>query len=138
MREIKFSGIRNAELDPNKGEWIVGDLMQWKHDGNKAIMPQDKQTGYVIDPSTVGQFTGLRDKNGKEIYEGDIVKLPCDEGQVYEVRNDFYEYAFDSECPLETFTGFFLVAHPKHDVIPFGSALYEVIGNIHEHPELLI
>lgn len=66
MREIKFRGKR---LD--NGEWIEGDLLRmldhWFIFPNPAPEGIDK---YAVDPATVGEFTGLKDKNGKEIYEG--------------------------------------------------------------------
>lgn len=66
MREIKFRGKR---LD--NGEWIEGDLLRMN--GHWFIFPDPAPEGidkYEVDPATVGEFTGLKDKNGKEIYEG--------------------------------------------------------------------
>ena len=125
MREILF---RARRLD--NGKWIYGALLQCV-DGKQYIM--EVITGEVvyneIDPETVGQYTGLKDKNGNKIFEGDIVKF---------VRYGVVTWH-------EVLGGFVLFFRPQN---PFGSSLhwmlfdigicpYEVIGNIHDNSALL-
>ena len=121
MREILFRGKRT-----DNDKWVYGNL----------FIPDRKDTPtqicigtnvirvtYDIDPSTVGQYTGLTDKNGKEIFENDIVLLKGDE-EPYTVEFDeccFQVYG-DSVCYV--MDNFY-----DHDI--------EVIGNKFDNPELL-
>lgn len=122
MRTIEFRGKR---ID--NGEWVIGQLVKmW---GNWHILNSDNvNTAYPIDPATVGQYTGLKDNNGKKIYEGDIIKRTAN------MRN----YA---ECNGEK-VSVFDVKYYGCELLPFsewGSDMeeYDVIGNIHDNIELL-
>lgn len=118
MREIKFRG-----RDIETGEWRIGDICH--HDGVVSYVGQHPADGsmviYDLRPETVGQFTGLLDKNGKEIYEGDVIKTKHDE-----ICKVFYE----ERTSQFTTDSYFLWAITGHH----GG---EIIGNICENPELL-
>ena len=129
MREIKFRGIR---LD--NGEWVYGDLLHCKGDDAGRVFIKTDTGLFEVDPNTVGQFTGLKDNNGREIYVGDILKSERDD-RLYVVK--FWIgmfYASVDECNKGIFGGF-----PLHALTENEESGYEcdIIGNIHDDPELL-
>lgn len=124
MREIIFRG-RNSN-----GEWVYGDLVTvettYGRPSRKEILPFDAvifDNTKEVEEDTIGPFTGLHDKNGKEIYEGDIVRY--DMGGKREV----------SYCVSGGYAGFDL-SPAFHDEEHHLTDV-EVIGNIHDNPELL-
>lgn len=142
MREILFRG-RTIE-----GVWIQGYFFQVMNVENKVLhnmIMKDKtnidvfdgktfQASYIVEPETVGQYTGLKDKNGTKIFEGDIVKYLPD----WRIYNDAEKYVVewkDKSCGFEPFSDSMENCH--HCGGGLDPADCEVIGNIHDNPELM-
>ena len=131
MKEIKFRG------KSKKGEWIFGDLIQRTH---KFIFPTGVYAYNIFEflveviPETVGQYTGLKDKDGTKIYEGDVVQIS---GHPFQRNKQSwgginidgnYEVSWNEHA-----VGFSIGTWKFIEVYKY----CEVIGNIHENPELL-
>ena len=126
MRQIKFRG-----KDVFTEKWVTGDLVHNKKITQDGLKPRTMVGGYEVNPDTVGQFTGLHDANGKEIYEGDILRGKLNK-LLYAVT--FYNgcfYASIEVCYVRKFGGFRL---DDYLIIYEGA---DVIGNIHDNKELL-
>jgi len=143
MREIKFRGKR---ID--NGQWIYGNYFISPLTDENSGCPQgvgwcflsdgikrhciatDYGVVYVVDEKTVGQFTGLLDKNGKEIYEGDICKYPF--GDIYSENGcgtDILIGEVSFNLGAFGINGLLLCQMSRIDI--------EVIGNIYENKNLL-
>ena len=131
MREILFRGKKKIN-----DEWIYGYYFQkqnvYAEDGNpiEHCISDLPPFGAEIIPETVGQYTGLTDKSGTKIFEGDIVKIPlfvnCKEPKVaVVVWNKLY-----ANFGLEA-------KNVKTDFYYYFGGEIEIIGNIHDNPELL-
>lgn len=139
MREILF---RAKRLD--NGKWVEGWIVPVSHNTylkgfeiiNSEGINYDEFDNYVpsyssevVDPETVGQFTGLLDKNGKKIFEGDIVVHEVQKGILFnkgvinwDAKNARWAHQLNTMNPC---------------LCMFDSSSHEVIGNIHDNPELL-
>jgi uncharacterized phage protein (TIGR01671 family) len=135
MIEILFRGKRTGN-----GEWVDGSLHiekgETSKDGNFSIdyrILGMRGECYYVDPETVGQYTGLTDKNGKMIFEGDMVST--DIARPYNIV-EFRDGCFMFNCNdgEEDYYDIMLpILKEPHTVYEYG----EVIGNIHDNPELL-
>ena len=118
MREIKFRGKEHT------GDWITGGFVQKRgvphivaHIVDRGV---DEWRAIPVIPATVGQFTGLRDAKGVEIYEGDVLR--AESGKIYEV-------IFGQ--------GAYRIKHSTRKLLLVDGWYYEVIGNVHDAPELM-
>ena len=135
MREIKFRG-------KDRENWHYGDLVQEiRHNDNKLFDGtmthirnfEYKNGDYIgdsfpVNSETIGQFTGLKDKNGKEIYEGDII-------QYEDITKGLVRYS-------EKYAQYVLVntGSVKDEFEPLGDyniEVFEIIGNEFDNPDLL-
>lgn len=136
MRVVKFRGKSSNNVESpisdeiivEKGQWIYGSLVNDaapNEDGSTCLIHTKTEYGlqyFYVDPATIGQFTGLLDADGKEIYEGDIIKIE-DEGVTLKPKVvGFNNGMFGADD--------FSLAY-------YGGNIIKVMGNIHDNPELL-
>lgn len=133
-RTIKFRGKR---ID--NGQWVYGDLVQCAHD--ILILPINTGwTHHKVIPETVGQFTGLLDRNGKEIYEGDILHERVARCIVDKRIVKFCYGSFIAESTYNQGAQCYGEPHEKFQSLKYfavNDIKIEVISNIHDNPELL-
>lgn len=122
MREIKF---RAKIKNPHVNKWVYGYLV------SETYINEKNNLGYTpVRKETIGQYTGLHDKNGKKIYEGDIIEWTTLSGKKYrfsvEYSNKYAQYVSINTKDVSM------------EYEPLGDyENIEVIGNIYENSELL-
>lgn len=119
MRDIRFRGKNFV------GKWCYGYYLYDGQRGRHVITDGMLDINGVV-PETVGQFVGAYDKNGKPVYEGDILKY-----RNYDVRGIEQDYiesvVYSDECSFD----------PLTEELIWLRKDFEVIGNIHDNPELI-
>ena len=125
IENIKFRGKSKKTV-----EWLYGDLIR-NVEGAFAIVPpyeismNNYYRNYVVDKETIGQYTGLKDKNGREIYEGDIL---CYRDAKFQTHIVYHNGGFY----FSHFGGTTFTAIGDHEINK-----YTVVGNIYDNKELL-
>ena len=140
MREILFRGKRT-----DNGEWVYGNLVRGCDEKYAYIVEfgnAELCRNYVnVNPDTVGQYTGVTDKNGERIFEGDIVKYKdaCKFGDNDEMEEAEEQYLCTNIVEFKN--GRFFPLPQRCDCedyfFSYGSYDFEVVGNVHDNPELL-
>ena len=120
MREILFRGKSKVQ----GSEWLYGDVLIYENSAQIWETINNRKHNSVVSLETVGQYTGLTDKNGKKIFEGDICKHRSN-------------YSGDFIISVVIYTdGCFLAMADNNSGFNLSNKL-EIIGNIHDNPELL-
>lgn len=123
MRDILFRGKDFL------GKWIQGDLLQYRGFQIFCIVQNYiGANGREVVPETVGQYTGLTDKNGKKIFEGDIIERFW--------FGEKHTYQIDYDNNIASFIGKDIYGF-KFTSFDYDACEFEIIGNIYDNPELL-
>lgn len=125
MREIKF---RAKDMS---GAWVYGDIIHKRTAPGEAMIRCKQGIESDVDVDTIGQYTGLKDKNGKEIYEGDIVKsISGKVGYVIFLQQEMGYVVVWDNCDTR-------LGHRNRGGGYECDESIEVIGNIYDNPDLV-
>ena len=124
-RTIKFRALAQNQ-DDNKG-WVYGSLIVY-NDTSKAIQEEKTDKIWPVVDGTQGQYTGLKDKNGVEIYEGDKLRRQNYTSRGKKMGSDMKVIVWSKGR-----NGFNIISNKKQ----LHKDLWEIIGNISENPKLL-
>lgn len=137
-REILFRGKRT-----DNGEWIT-DSETYIRDGDGIWLSDENLNVVTVIPETVGQYTGLTDKNGKRIFEGDILDVSSDVayGGVAVHRLGYFVVEFHNGCFMKSALddpqlSFFDNAKRKGLYHFISTDIHKIVGNIHDNPTTL-
>ena len=134
-REIKF----RAYSSHNHKMYPVSNI-EWDADGRMWVTADDGKNGIELidDEAHLMQYTGLHDKNGRSIYEGDILKVTSEDGESYVATVKWLD---DEDYPAFDLAGipaaWCYESNALATIFESGVETCEVIGNIFENPELL-
>ena len=139
MRQIKFRAKDTFKSEFFPQRWLYGTPVQDGDDVWMCVKKEDKGIVSVkVDPSTLGQFTGITDRSGREVYEGDIISWISAMGRsarriqgvvVWDQNTMSWSIARDIAITR---------SYTQHEVSRLaGKSPVEVIGNIHDNPELI-
>jgi uncharacterized phage protein (TIGR01671 family) len=133
MRKIIFRGKSFCD-----DKWVYGDLIHKRHDKGAVMIQDSIGVGTDVDSETIGQFTGVLDKNNKEIYEGDIV---TDGNTVFTVFWSDGGFCIESN-PQSFGYGYQCNSNPSEPLANQQFASWfegnvVCLGNIHDNPEIL-
>ena len=129
MREVLFRGKRT-----DNGEWVKCSET-YIRDGDGIWLSDENLNVVTVIPETIGQYTGLTDKNGVRIFEGDIVRYGTNTNRAD--NEEIYEVVFETRGGSRYFGIRISEIETWQFCFEVPAKLMEVIGNIHDNPELL-